>query len=221
MNGTRFGGYIHKPLGVKHQPVCFSTTLNSPFETSPATASTSCSTCSASAWASPCWCGGQTYRYSFSFDDFHADREQVFRAVVSREGSGEWKGICPHPVAQMAQRDFAGITSVCAGTAGAATSRARAATRSRSRCISPTPPFFPCSTSRSWSVATTFSDCGAVLLTEKMALKYFGTADPLGKPLLLYVGRETLAAAHRAGRVERRAGELLFPIPTSSPTWKT
>ena len=54
--------------------------------------------------------GYQVYRFSFSMDDFHADKEHLFRAVVTREGSDELKGVCPLPVAQLAQRDFAGIT---------------------------------------------------------------------------------------------------------------
>jgi putative ABC transport system permease protein len=55
--------------------------------------------------------GYQVYRFCFSMDDFHTDKEHLFRAVVTREGSDELKGICPLPVAQMAQRDFAGIAA--------------------------------------------------------------------------------------------------------------
>jgi putative ABC transport system permease protein len=53
--------------------------------------------------------GYQTYRFCFSMDDFHADKEHLFRVVVNREGNDDLKGVCPLPVAKMAQRDFASI----------------------------------------------------------------------------------------------------------------
>ena len=50
--------------------------------------------------------GYQTYRFCFSFDNFHTDKEHIFRAVVTRDGNDEIKGVCPLPLAQMAQRDY-------------------------------------------------------------------------------------------------------------------
>jgi putative ABC transport system permease protein len=53
--------------------------------------------------------GIQTYRYSFNFDSFHKNKDQVFRVLTRMQGSDMLKGICPSPLGSFAKQDFSGI----------------------------------------------------------------------------------------------------------------
>src|SRR5882757_845227 len=55
--------------------------------------------------ASMVW-GFQNYRFSFSYDNFHKDRELIFRALIKVAGSDDLKGTCPIPLAMAAKNDF-------------------------------------------------------------------------------------------------------------------
>src|SRR3982751_6147248 len=51
----------------------------------------------------------QNYRYSFSFDNFQPDRDNVYRGLTFKEGSEGAKGIFPMTMIRSAQNDFPGI----------------------------------------------------------------------------------------------------------------
>ena len=53
--------------------------------------------------------GYQTYRYCFSFDNFHKDQENVYRALTFQSGAKGVKGIFPMAAVKQAQGEFAGI----------------------------------------------------------------------------------------------------------------
>lgn len=134
--------------------------------------------------------GIQTYRYSFSFDDWQPDREQIFRAIVSREGSDEWKGVCPLPVAQMAQRDFASIAQSVRWDSRGCDIKGQEKEPFSDQVHFTDPAFFTMFDFPLVAGSNDLTDRSAVLLTEKAALKYFGKADPIGQPLLLYAGEK-------------------------------
>lgn len=50
--------------------------------------------------------GLQTYRFSFSYDNFHEDSESIFRVLTKAEGNDNLKGICPTSLATAAKDDF-------------------------------------------------------------------------------------------------------------------
>jgi putative ABC transport system permease protein len=58
--------------------------------------------------ASIVW-GFQNYRFSFSYDNFHKDRESIFRVLTKAEGSDNLKGTCPTPLAASAKNDFSTV----------------------------------------------------------------------------------------------------------------
>ena len=134
--------------------------------------------------------GWQTYRFSFSWDNFQPDRKQIFRAVVSREGNSEWKGVCPLPVAQMARRDFAGITETVRWDSRGCDIKGNESEPFSEQVHFTDPSFFSLFNFPLVAGNHDLSDRSAVLLTEKMALKYFGKDNPVGKPLLLYAGEK-------------------------------
>src|SRR3954449_899014 len=51
----------------------------------------------------------QNYQFSFSFDNFHPDINNVYRALTFKEGGEGVKGIFPMPIIKAAQNDFPGI----------------------------------------------------------------------------------------------------------------
>ncbi len=134
--------------------------------------------------------GYQTYRFCFSFDNFQADKEHLFRAVVTREGSDELKGVCPLPVAQMAQRDFASITESVRWDSRGCDIKGDQSEPFSEAVNFTDPAFFSLFNFPVVAGDHDLSDKNAVLLTEKMADKYFGKTNPLGKTLLLYAGEK-------------------------------
>src|SRR5690242_21892172 len=51
----------------------------------------------------------QNYRFSFSWDNFHQDREKIFRVLTKAQSSENLKGVCPLPVAIAAKNDFSTV----------------------------------------------------------------------------------------------------------------
>src|SRR3954451_6330935 len=51
----------------------------------------------------------QTYRYSFSFDNFQPDRDNVYRGLTFKEGTEGVKGVFPMTIIKSAQNEFPGI----------------------------------------------------------------------------------------------------------------
>lgn len=132
--------------------------------------------------------GIQTYRYSFSFDDFQPEREQVFRVITSREGSDEWKGACPNPIAGMAKREFASIAESVRWDSRGCDIKGEGIDPFSEQVHFTDPAFFSMFNFPLVAGSNDLSDPSAILLTETMALKYFGKENPIGKSLLLYAG---------------------------------
>ncbi len=152
--------------------------------------------------------GYQTYRFCFSIDDFHTDKEHLFRAVVTREGSDELKGICPLPVAQMAQRDFASITESVRWDSRGCDIKGDQSEPFSEEVHFTDPAFFSLFNFPVVAGDHNLSDKNAVLITEKMVEKYFGKSDPLGKTLLLYASdKHTLPLVVKG---------ILKEVPTNS-----
>ena len=135
--------------------------------------------------------GYQTYRFCFSFDDFHPDRAHIFRAFVYRDGSEGMKGVCPLPVVMAAKQDFASIAEVVRWDSRGADIKGDHSEPFSQQVHFTDPAFFEFFNFPLVAGSNDLSDKSAVLLTEEMADKFFGKENPLGKTLVFYTGEKT------------------------------
>ncbi|MFN0013690.1 MAG: ABC transporter permease [Saprospiraceae bacterium] len=130
----------------------------------------------------------QTYRFCFSFNDFHPDRDRIFWAILSKDGSDQMKGISPMPMALAAKQDFASIEKAVRWNSWSTNIKAEKGETFLQEVHFTDPDFFDLFHFPLVAGSKDLTDRSAVLITEEMAQKYFGTENPLGKTLLLYAG---------------------------------
>jgi putative ABC transport system permease protein len=136
--------------------------------------------------------GYQNYRFSFSFDNFHADIDHVYRGLTFRHGGEGEYGVFPMAAVQSAKNDFPGITEVTRVNKGMLNIKSPKDETFTEVVDFTDPSFFKLFNFPLVEGTNDLNDRNAVLITEKTAQKYFGRIDPLGKTLLFYPG-ETFA----------------------------
>jgi ABC-type antimicrobial peptide transport system permease subunit len=137
--------------------------------------------------ASMVW-GYQIYRYSFSFDNFHSHPNQVYRGLTYKKDGEGLKGVFPMAAVPMAQQRFPAIKAAVRFQG-----RNIAVRRDTSETLLESihfadPDFFRLFNFPLVSGSNDLTDRNTVLLTQKIAKKYFGSQDPIGKTLTLYAG---------------------------------
>jgi putative ABC transport system permease protein len=132
--------------------------------------------------------GYQTYRFAFSYDNFHPHTDQVYRAFTYKKDGDGIRGIFPMPAVQMAKNDFAGIKqAVRVHQRGVNIRFGNQETFSETVHFTD-PAFFDLFNFPLIAGDHDLGDHSAVLITENMAKKYFGSQDPIGKQLTFYAG---------------------------------
>ncbi|HKH62008.1 MAG TPA: FtsX-like permease family protein [Flavitalea sp.] len=132
--------------------------------------------------------GYQTYKFAFSFDNFHADRDSIYRGLTSKKGADGKKGIFPMVAVNAAKSDFAGIReTVLLDSRGLNIKPANGETFSEHVHFT-NPSFFNVFTFPLINGNHDLNDRSAVLITEKIAKKYFGNEPAIGKTLTFYAG---------------------------------
>jgi putative ABC transport system permease protein len=132
--------------------------------------------------------GYQTYRFAFSFDNFHQHSDQVYRAFTYKKDGDGIRGIFPMPAVQMAKNDFAGIQqAVRVHQRGVNVRYGNQETFSETVHFTD-PAFFDLFNFPLVAGDHDLGDRSAVLITENTATKYFGNQDPIGKQLTFYAG---------------------------------
>jgi putative ABC transport system permease protein len=136
--------------------------------------------------------GYQTCRFSFSFDNFHKDRDIVYRALSYKEGGEGVKGIFPMAAVKRAQSDFSGITEAVRYDGRGLNIKYDKNEPFAEQAYFTDPSFFDVFNFPLVAGNNNINDRNAVVITESTAKKYFGNLDPLGKSLVFYSG-ETYA----------------------------
>lgn len=131
--------------------------------------------------------GYQTYSYSFSFDKFHPDIDNVYRAVVKKDGANVLQGIFPAAAVEAAKKDIPGITEAVRLDGDGMNVKAEKSNETFTEYVHFTDPaFFELFNFPLVKGSNDLSDKSAVLITERIAKKYFGNEDPIGKILIIH-----------------------------------
>jgi putative ABC transport system permease protein len=136
--------------------------------------------------------GYQTYRYSFSFDNFHKEQNQIYRTLTNKRDAEGLRGIVPMPVVAGVKNEFSGIKnaarwdsrglSITSGNGDVFAEQAHFTDQS----------FFSMFNFPLLAGKNDITNPNAVLITEGIAKKYFGNENAIGKVLTFYAG-ETYA----------------------------
>ncbi len=134
--------------------------------------------------------GFQTYRYSFSFDDFHQDQVNVYRALTFQSGANGARGIFPMAAVKQAKAEFSGIAEAVRYDGRGLSVRYDKSEPFAEQAHFTDPAFFDLFNFPVVAGSSNITDKNVVLITETIAKKYFGKQDPLGKTLLFYSGEK-------------------------------
>ena len=136
--------------------------------------------------------GFQEYRFCFSFDSFHKDRDNVYRALSFKEGADGVRGVFPMAIVKQAQTEFSGITEAIRYDSRGLNVKYDKNEPFAEQVHFTDQTFFDVFNFPLVAGNNNINDKNAILITEEIAKKYFGNQDPLGKSLILYSG-ETYA----------------------------
>ena len=130
--------------------------------------------------------GFQNYRFSFSFDNFHKNRESIFRVLTKAEGRDNLKGICPTPLAIAAKNDFSIVKETVRWNSRTINIKADQNEPFSIRVHFTDPAFFHLFNFPLVVGTLNLNDRSSVLITEKTARKFYGNRNAIGKTLLFY-----------------------------------
>lgn len=130
--------------------------------------------------------GIQTYRYTFSFDNFHANNNSIFRVLSKAQGTDMAKGICPMPLASFAKQDFSAIQQVIRWDSRGLDIKAEQNEPFAGSANYTDPAFFELFNFPLVKGTVNLNNKSTVVITEQAAAKYFGKTDPIGKTLLFH-----------------------------------
>ena len=128
----------------------------------------------------------QNYRFSFSWDNFHKDRENIFRVLTKEQRSDNLGGLCPMPVAAAARNDFSSVKQAVRWDSRPINIKADQNEAFATQVNFTDPQFFEVFNFPLVKGTVNLNDHSTVLITEQAAKKFFGDADPLGKTLMFY-----------------------------------
>lgn len=130
----------------------------------------------------------QTYRFSFSYDRFHQDREQIFRVLSKIEGREIKMGICPLPLGPMAKSDLSAVSDYVRLENVNLSLKAGQEEALNSRVTYTDPAFFDFFNFPLVAGVHEIGDRSGILLTETSAKKIFGAKEVLGQTVILHAG---------------------------------
>ena len=132
--------------------------------------------------------GYQTYRFSFSFDNFHPDQNNVYRVLTKKDGADDIKGIVPLPAVQAAKNEFAGIKETVKLDVSNMNIKSAKGETFAERVDFTDANFFDLFNFPLVSGTHNLTNHSSVLITEQTAKKYFGNENAVGKTLIFYAG---------------------------------
>jgi putative ABC transport system permease protein len=131
-------------------------------------------------------------RWTFSTDQFHEHKHQVHLVTffANRDGTLQQHGKTPVPLGEMLREDFTHVQKVCRIDDRNAVmkfednvfhERVRFTDAEFLEMFT-----FPLK----WGSAKSLADANSIILSEDMAIKYFGEENPVGKDILMIFGKD-------------------------------
>ncbi len=130
----------------------------------------------------------QNYRYGFSFDKFHSDIDHIYRGLSIRQGADGVHGLFPMPALRLAKNEFPQITEVNRMNKAWVNVQYKKEETFSELVLFTDPSFFSFFNFPLLDGSHDLTDRSAVLITERVAKKYFGQENPVGKTLRFYAG---------------------------------
>jgi putative ABC transport system permease protein len=126
-------------------------------------------------------------RWVYNTDQFHAHKNEVYLVTFSanRDGTEQQYGTTPRPLGEMMREDFAQIKKICrVEDRPVIVKYEDNVFHERVRFVDPE--FLEMFTfPLKWGTAGSLKDRNSIILSEEMAVKYFGTENPVGRDILL------------------------------------
>jgi putative ABC transport system permease protein len=140
-------------------------------------------------------------RYTYSTDQFHEHKNEVYLATffAERDGTAQQYGTAPRPLAEMLKQDFPQISKVCRVEDRSVIvkyedrvfhERIRYADAEFLEMLT-----FPLK----WGTSGSLSDLNSIILSEEMSIKYFGDENPIGQNILVKFDQERSKAFRITG----------------------
>ncbi|HTE33495.1 MAG TPA: FtsX-like permease family protein [Chryseolinea sp.] len=126
-------------------------------------------------------------RWTISTDQFHKNKDEVFLVTFNshRDGTMQQYGQTPRPLGVMLKSDFANIKKMCrVEDRNVVMKHEDKVFHERVRFTDPE--FLDMFTfPLKWGTPSSLSDINSIVLSERMAIKYFGAENPLGQSILV------------------------------------
>jgi putative ABC transport system permease protein len=127
------------------------------------------------------------FKFEYSIDRFHEHKDQVYLVTYfgDMDGTLQQHGQTPRPLAKMLEEDFSQIEKVCRVEDQAVViKRDEQVFHEQLRFADPT--FLEMFTfPLKWGVASSLADPNSIIISEEMAIKYFGTGNPVGQEMMV------------------------------------
>lgn len=125
--------------------------------------------------------------YTFSMDDFHEHKNEVYLVTYLAERDGELRqfGHSPTPLAEMLKEDFTHIKKTC--RVEDRTVVIKYEDRVFNEWVRYVDPEFleMLTFPMKWGTSSSLKDLNSIILNEEMSIKYFGQENPIGQSLLM------------------------------------
>jgi ABC-type antimicrobial peptide transport system permease subunit len=131
--------------------------------------------------------------YDYSIDQFHKNKNTVYLTTffADRDGTTQQYGLAPRPLAELLKKDFPQIKKVCRiedrnvvlkYEENVFHERIRYADAEFLEMFT-----FPLK----WGTPSSLTDLSSIILSEDMAIKYFGESNPVGQDMLVIFNDKT------------------------------
>lgn len=131
-------------------------------------------------------------RWTFSTDQFHVNKNEVFLVTffADRDGKQQQYGKTPRPLGEMLKEDFTHIKKVCrVEDRNVVMKHGDNTFHQRIRFTDPE--FLDMFTfPLKEGTASSLKDINSIILSEPMAIKYFGDENPIGQTILMIFGKD-------------------------------